>query len=164
MEYHPITKTITDLLKKNNCWFQTFEHVPVRTSEEASRLRPGYILRQGAKALIVRLKNSLGENWFIMLVFPANLKFNAKKIKALIGVNDLRLATEAEVESITNGVKLGGVPPFGKLFNLEVFVDKSLFENHRIIFNAGDRSFSVAMKSEDYRRLVGPKICDITLL
>ena len=39
MKHHPVAKQITDLLANNNCWFETFEHEPVRTSEEASKIR-----------------------------------------------------------------------------------------------------------------------------
>lgn len=65
MDYHSITKTITDLLTQNNCWFKTFEHEPVRTSEEAAKIRPGYTLKQGAKALIVRVKKSETDKKFV---------------------------------------------------------------------------------------------------
>lgn len=37
MDYHPLTKQITDLLTKNNYWFETFQHEPVLTSEEAAK-------------------------------------------------------------------------------------------------------------------------------
>jgi prolyl-tRNA editing enzyme YbaK/EbsC (Cys-tRNA(Pro) deacylase) len=158
MEYHPVTRQITDWLHQNNCWFQTFEHAPARTSEEASKLRPGFTLHQGAKALIVRIQNPQKEERFVMLVYPADLRFDAKKVKSILGVKDLAFATEEEVGSVTGGIQVGGVPPFGNLFGLEVLADESLFANERIIFNAGDRRFSVAMKSEDYRRLVRPKI------
>ena len=59
------------------------------------------------------------------------------------------------------GVEPGGVPPFGNLFALRVIADPTLFENEKIIFNAGDRGFSVAMRSEDYRRLVNPEVVEI---
>jgi prolyl-tRNA editing enzyme YbaK/EbsC (Cys-tRNA(Pro) deacylase) len=158
MEYHPVTKQIIDLLQQNNCWFQIFEHAPVRTSEEAAKLRPGFTLHQGAKALIVKTQNRQKQKSLAMLVFPADLKFDAKKVKSILGVKDLRFATEEEVASLTAGIQAGGVPPFGNLFNLEVFVDESLFGNEKIIFNAGDRRVSIAMKSEDYRKLVNPNI------
>ncbi len=156
--YHPTVKRITDLLATHGCWFETFEHAPVRTSEEATKMRPEYSMHQGAKALIVRVEARDKTKKFVMLVFPADLKFDGKKVKALLDARSVNFATEAEVAEITAGVQVGGVPPFGNLFGLEVFVDESLFGNEKIIFNAGDRSFSVAMKSEDYQKIVQPKI------
>ena len=157
MPYHPVVKKITDLLAEHHVPFRTFEHAPVRTSEEAAALRPEFILRQGAKALIVRAKKG-GEPFFVMLVFPADCKFDSKKAKTAIDVKSISFATEEEVKRITDGVQIGGVPPFGDLFGLPVYADESLFGNDEIIFNAGDRSFSVAMKAGDYRDIVRPTV------
>ncbi len=163
MSYHHVTKQITDLLEQNGCWFQTFEHEPVRTSEEAAKTRPGFTMHQGAKAMIVRALSPEKGKFFAMLVFPGDLRFDSKKAKAILGAKDLTFASEEEVGSLTGGVLVGGVPPFGNLFGLIVLADESLFANEKIIFNAGDRSFSVAMKSEDYKKLVNPKISNFAV-
>lgn len=161
MKYHPVTKEIQNLLTQNNYWFETFEHKPVRTSQEAAKIRDGYTFHQGAKALIVRIKLSKKNKRFVMLVFPADLRFDDQKVKELFGAKDIRFATEEEVFFLTNGVQIGGVPPLGNLFNLEVIVDPELFEQEKIIFNAGDRRFSIGMKSKDYKRLVSPQIVSV---
>ena len=161
MEYHKITKQITDILKENNLWFETFEHESVRTSEEAAKIRPGYDLNQGAKAMIVRVKISESNKKFVMLVLPGDLRFDNSKVKNIFGAKDIRFATESEISEITKGVQVGGVPPFGNLFGLEVIADLKLFENEKIIFNAGDRRFSIAMFSKDYEAVVKPQITSI---
>jgi Ala-tRNA(Pro) deacylase len=153
---HPVTKQITDLLDENQCWYETFEHEPVRTSEEAAQIRTGYELHHGAKAIILRVKKSNANKFFVMLVFPADQKFDKAKVKGYFEAKDIRFATEDEVLDLTNGVQPGGVPPFGNLFDLPLYVAPELFDNERIVFNAGDRRFSVAMESADYQRLVDP--------
>ncbi len=160
MEYHPLVEKIKTLLTERSCWFETFEHEPVRTSEEAAKVRSGYVLHQGAKALIVKAKKN-ADGVFVMLVIPGDSRFDGEKVRKLLGTKELRFATEDEVSEITQGVVVGGVPPFGNLFNLEVIVDSKLLENEKIIFNAGDRRFSISMKSADYINLVKPKIADI---
>ena len=162
MKYHPVTEKITSLLSKNKFWFETFEHGPVRTSEEAAKLRTGYKLNQGAKAIIVRGKEAGVGKKFVMLVFPGDKKFDAVKIKEQFNISDISFASEAQVGKITQGVLPGGVPPFGNLFGLDVIMDKGVLDNEKIVFNAGDRCFSVAMKSADYVTLVIPKIGSIT--
>lgn len=162
MTYHKSANQIVTLLKQNNIWFETFEHAPVKTSEEAAKTRPGYTLEQGAKALIVRAKTK-EEKIFVMLVMPAHLRLDTKKAKQYLLSKDLRFATEEEVVQITNGIQVGGVPPFGNLCNIKVIVDPKLFLNEKIVFNAGDRSFSIAMKSEDYKNIVKPEITNITV-
>ena len=158
MTYHSVVQKIIDQLKQNNFWFETFEHEPVQTSEQAALTRPGYTLHQGAKAMIVKIYKSKTEAKFVMLVFPADQKFDSAKVKEALGVKNIRFATEIEVGELTGGVQVGGVPPFGNLFGLDVYADPSLFENEKIVFNAGDRGFSVAMKSEDYKKIVAPEV------
>jgi len=161
MEYHPVVEKIKNILVAGDCWFEMFEHEPVRTSEEAAKIRTGYNLHQGAKAIIIRVKNSESDKRFVMLVFPADLKFDDSKVKTATNTKNIRFASEQEVSSITGGVEVGGVPPFGNLFDLEVITDNKLFENEKIIFNAGDRGFSIAMKSADFKKLVKPKLAEI---
>lgn len=164
MDYHPVVNQIVELLRNSRLWFETFEHQPVRTSEEAAGVRTGYSIHQGAKAIIIKIERSKREKFFAMLVFPADFRFDSKKVKKYFSAQSFRFATEEEVKSLIGGVIPGGVPPFGNLFNLEVLVDEKLFENEKIIFNAGDQRFSVAIRSEDYRKLVNPKITSFVLL
>ncbi|HEY1835991.1 MAG TPA: YbaK/EbsC family protein [Candidatus Saccharimonadales bacterium] len=150
MTEHTIGQKITSLLQSHSCWFETFKHEPVRTSEQAAATRPGYTLAQGAKI------SGEGKR-FIMLVMPANQKFNSAKVKAVARAKDIRFATEDEVATITNGVMPGGVPPFGNMLGLQVICGSSLFKNEKIVFNAA-RDFSIAMRAADYRKLVQPLV------
>lgn len=157
MTYHQTVQKIKSLLEENHIEFETFEHKPVRTSEEAAEIRPGYTLEHGAKALIVKTKHG-----FLMLVMPAHLRMSGNKVKKHLAVKEVRFATPEEVGEVTRGVQVGGVPPFGNLFNIPVVVDPKLFLNERIVFNAGDRSYSIALSSSDYRKVVPFSEIDIT--
>ncbi|MBI4973600.1 hypothetical protein HZC27_03255 [Candidatus Roizmanbacteria bacterium] len=161
MDYHPVTKQIVDLLNQNHLLYETFVHEPVRTSLDAAKVRHGYSLEQGAKALIVCVKTKEGKE-FVMLVMPAHLRLDTKKAKKYLQIKDLRFATEEEVGKVTGGVLVGGVPPFGNIFHIKTIVDPKLFLNEKIVFNAGDRRYSVAMFSKDYKNLVNPTVVDIT--
>ena len=161
MEYHPTVATITTLLTESGVVFETFEHEAVRTSEEAASIRPGYDINQGAKALIVRVKHPIRGKHFIMLVVPGGKRFSTEKLKRSCGFTDVRFATEGEVADVTAGILPGGVPPFGNLFGITVYSDKTLFNNERIVFNAGDKRFSVAMLASDYQKIVTPEVVDI---
>ena len=59
---------IKELLEKNNIVFQTFEHEPVYTSEQAAKVREKKfgisakkVLKRGAKAMIVQTDNTFVE-------------------------------------------------------------------------------------------------------
>lgn len=164
--YHPVVDAIKRILDTAKVSYKTFEHEPVRTSEEAAATRPEYDLSQGAKALIVRVKRKSVDgvelNEFVQVVVPGDKKFDSKKVKDFFSAKDIRFATEEEVKDITGGVELGGVPPFGNIFGLKVLVDESLFSHEEIIFNAGDRSVSIAMMGEEYKKIVKPETGAIT--
>ena len=134
MEFHPVTLKIENILKEGNFWYERFEHEEVRTSEEAAKVRDGYSIKQGAKALIVRRKRN-GEKDFVMIVVPGDVRFNSKKAKEALSASDIRFASPEEVEEVTGGIVPGGVPPFGNMFDIEVFADKGIFDNEKIIFN-----------------------------
>ena len=167
--YHPIVTTITNLLDAKSISYKTFTHEAVRTSEEAASARPEYSLAQGAKALIVRLKKKTkGEasvdtsgQQFVQLVVPGDKKFSAAKVRRELLSSDVRFATPEEVSQITGGVVPGGVPPFGNLFGLPIYLDETVTRQEEIIFNAGDRRFSIALAPPDYLAVVKPTIVKI---
>lgn len=99
----------------------------------------------------------------MIFVLPADLRLDSKKIKQALNIKGFRFATEEELIQLTNGVQRGALPPFGHFFNLPIYVDKKLLENEKIIFNAGDRRFSVAMKTKDYQELANPQVVDISI-
>lgn len=156
-----VLENIRKLLENNNIQFKEFKHKPVRTSEEADSIRPEYSSSQGAKALILSVKYSKDNRKMIMVVLPGDKRIDSKKLRKLLSCQSFSFASEDEVVKVTNGVLPGGVPPFGNLFGLKVYVDPSLSENEEIIFNAGDRSVSIAMKYTDYENLVNPEIIEI---
>lgn len=127
-DLHAAVGRVKALLDAEACWYETFEHEPVRTSEEAADTRPGYSLRQGAKAIILRVKRSKRDKFFVMLVFPADRRFDAKAVKDYFAARDIRFASADEVAELTGGVQPGGVPPFGNLFDLPLFATPELLK------------------------------------
>lgn len=77
--YHPTALHILNLLKQHNFWYETFEHEPVITSVDAAKLRHGYTISQGAKALIAKVdfKDKKGE--YVMFVLPGDARLDSKK-------------------------------------------------------------------------------------
>ena len=149
-----VFERITELLEGNAAGFRVMEHEPVRTSEQAARVR-GTPLEQGAKALVLKAGDE-----FVMVVISAAVKVDFGKLRAYLGGGKVRFATPEEVAERT-GCQPGGVPPFGNLFGLRVIVDPTLTEHERIDFNAGERTKSVDMRTEDYLRIVSPEIVDV---
>ncbi len=134
--------------------YATQHHEATITSEDASRVR-GVSMHAGAKALVLRGKKTDAHFLFVM---PADLRFDAKKAKALLGEP---VTFAAEPEAVTGCVR-GSVPPFGSVVGLKTYCDARLAENEDIHFNAGSLTDSVTMKYSDYLRIERPEIVDIT--
>ncbi len=160
-KYHPTVQRLINLLEKSHVQFETFEHEAVRTSAEASKVRDGYTEHQGAKAILVKITGA-GKEAFKLLVIPGDMRFSTRKVRKFLRVRDVRFARPEDVDKITEGVKPGGIPPFGNLFGIETIADPKVLENERIVFNAGDRRFSIGMFSKDYRTIAQPRVADIT--
>ena len=146
-----VFEQILALLENHNVPYRLTEHEPVRTSEEAAKIR-GVALKTGAKAMIVRDKDK-----YYLLVLPADKHIDWRRVRAMLHVSNLRLATEEEAENVAH-VKMGSVPPFGNVLGLPTYFDEGLFQNDVIHFNPGSTTHSIAMKSADLRALVSPAV------
>jgi len=161
MQLHPITDKIKQDLDQAGVWFETFHHQPVTTCQEAAQVRPDYNLHQGAKALILKIYPKGGQPpKFVMLVLPGDKKLDKSWLKARLKIRNFRFANHNEVSQLTNGVLPGGIPPLGRYFNLTTYLDPDLMDNQRIVFNAGDRRLSIAMKLSDYLNFSQAKVLD----
>ncbi|MCF7845686.1 MAG: aspartate--tRNA ligase [Candidatus Peribacteraceae bacterium] len=141
---------IVELLESNKIKFEKLEHAPVKTSAEAAQVR-GTTLEQAARALVWKT-----ENGYIQSVCSAAKEVDEAKLKKVAEVKKLELAKPEEVKKIT-GCEIGCVPPFGNLFDLPVFVDKSLEPEEIIVFNAGEHTKSIKMPFADYIKIIGSK-------
>lgn len=146
---------IITLLNHHHIHYTVMDHEPTPTSEDAARIR-GTTPDQGAKALVLRSKGT-----FLMCVLPGNKKADFNKIRMIIGEKKLTLATPDEVKTVT-GCVIGSVPPLGNLFNIPLYVDKTLLKNEKIAFNAGMLTQSILMTTEDYLAITHPTIEDFT--
>ena len=146
-----VFEQILAILEQHHIPYKLTEHEPVRTSEEAARIR-GVPLKTGAKAMIVR-----GKDDYYLLVLPADKQIDWKRVRAMLHLSNLRFASAEEAENIAH-VKMGSVPPFGNILGLPTYFDEGLFENDVVNFNPGSLTHSIAMKSVDLRTLVLPSV------
>ncbi len=150
-----VYEQITAMLKGSHIVFESVEHAAVKTSEEAAKAR-NTPLHAGAKALVM-----FADDKPIMVTIPGDQKVDTKAFKAVFGVKDLRMATPAEVETVT-GVTIGAVPPFGHIFNIPLYMEKNLKENDKIFFNAGLHTKTIEMGESDYEKVAHPTIGDFS--
>lgn len=115
----------------NQSEYELYEHKPVKTSQEADEVRPNFSSNQGAKAIILRAKYAEERDKFVMLVLPGNLRFDNSRVRDLLKAQDYRFADKEEITKETDGVKIGGIPPFGNLFDMQVYADPKILQNEK---------------------------------
>jgi Ala-tRNA(Pro) deacylase len=149
-----IQEKIIKFLRENLVSFETLNHEPVFTSEEAARVR-GLNPEMGAKSLLLR-----ADDQFVLAVLPGDKKLNTKKLKEILKAKNIRFANPEEVEE-KMFCQIGACYPFGNLIDLPMYVDPSLGENEIIAFSPGVHNRSIKIKWADYQRSVEPNLVDI---
>ena len=147
---------LTNLLEAKGVEYDVMKHKPVKTSEEAAEVR-NTPMHMAPKAMILKKKN--GE--FIMVCVPADAQVNLDSVSEVVG-EKVKIASADEVEE-TFTIKVGAVPPFGKLFTMEMYLDKDFWSMDEVVFNAGRRDRSIRMKAKDLIAVSEPnKISETT--
>lgn len=146
----PVRKLI-EFLDKNNIKYNTIIHSPVFTAQEvaASAHIPGNEL---AKTVMVKVDGRMA-----MAVLPASYKVDFDRLKNAAGARSIALASEQEFENMFPECDIGAMPPFGNLYNMEVFEDERLTDDAEIAFSAGSHSELIKLAYADFERLVHPK-------
>lgn len=151
----PLQKLI-DYLEENQVRFTRIIHSTAYTSQVIAHRShiSGNVL---AKTVVLKSP----KKQFIMAVVPANYQVDLEKVSGLHGEN-LVLATEEEFEKLFPCCETGGMPPFGNLFDLPVYVSESLAKSEEIAFNAGNHRELLQMTFADFNRLVKPTIASFS--
>jgi Ala-tRNA(Pro) deacylase len=145
-------KKLKAFLDENNVKYVTVKHSSAYTAQEiaASAHVAG---KKFAKTVIIKIDGKMA-----MAVLPASYQLNFKFLHDIFGTQQVTLATEAEFKYAFPDCEVGAMPPFGNLYDMEVFVAESLAEDEEIVFNAGNHTESIKLKYEDFERLVHPRV------
>ena len=103
-----------------------------------------------------------GDGYYAMAALPADCMIDLEMMATKLGVDRLRLASEAEVARLFPDSEVGAMPPFGKLFNLPLYLDESLADSVNIVFSAGTHRDAIHMSLADFLILEEPMIMSFT--
>jgi Ala-tRNA(Pro) deacylase len=109
--------------------------------------------KEVAKVVIVKV-----DEQFAMTVLPANWTVDLRRLREVFLTKHVRLATENEFKDLFPDCEVGAMPPFGTLYGVPVYVDRSLAEDEEIIFEAGTHSDAIRMRYMDFAALVFPVV------
>ncbi len=153
----PIGK-LTNFLDDQHIKYVTIQHSKAFTAQEvaASAHIPG---KELAKTVIVIIDGEIA-----MAVLPASYRINLGRLKEASSAKQVQLASEEDFKDLFPGCETGAMPPFGNLYDMDVYVEESLMEDEEIAFNAGSHTELLKLSYQDFERLVHPKIARFTTL
>jgi Ala-tRNA(Pro) deacylase len=151
----PVQK-LKEFLDTHGVKYVMIQHSPAFTAQEiaASAHVPG---KELAKTVMVKIDDKMA-----MAVVPASFRVNFDRLREAAGAERVALAGEAEFEDMFPGCEVGAMPPFGNLYDMDVFVSQALAEDDEIAFNAGSHTELMRLAYQDFQKLVGPKVAKIS--
>src|SRR5437763_12780658 len=112
-------KRLIDCLDENKASYEILRQPEAVT---AQRIAQAEHVKGRRYAKVVMVKS--GEE-HLMIVLPAEHLIDLEKLANIVG-KDVSLENEGEFESLFPDCAVGAMPPFGNLYGLPTYVDKSL--------------------------------------
>jgi Cys-tRNA(Pro) deacylase len=129
-------------------------HGPVGSLEEAAAAR-GLEPRQVVKTMVVRLPD--GEHVFVLV--PGDREIAWPKLRALLGVNRLTMASADTAYDVTGYVR-GTITPLGSLTPLRVVADASI--EGRLSLGGGAHGVALTVDAAELVNALSATVADVT--
>lgn len=141
-------------LREKGVGFEVQTHAQAFTMQEvAAALHvPG---NQVAKVVIV-----CADDDKVMAVLPAPYRLNIDRIREIVGAKRARLAREEEFSDMFPDCATGAMPPFGNLYGVPVYADRSMAEEPDMVFRIGTHRETMKVAYADFLRLAQPVVGD----
>lgn len=149
-------KNLCDFLDSHKTRYTTVHHSQAFTAQEIAE-SAHVQSRDFAKTVIVKLDGKLA-----MVVLPASEKVDTDLLGSVSGSKKAEIAGENEFQSHFPKCEIGAMPPFGNLFEMDVYVEEKMAANDNVVFNAGTHTELVQMSMKDFLDLIHPKIVRIS--
>ena len=149
-------KRLIDCLDENKASYEILRHPEAVT---AQRIAQAEHVKGRRYAKVVMVKS--GEE-HLMIVLPAEHLIDLEKLAKIVG-QDVSFENEQEFKSLFPDCAVGAMPPFGNLYGVPTYVDKSLAEEDHIVFEAGTHTEAIKVSYRDYEKIVKPRVEDLAI-
>lgn len=153
-----IVRRLEKLFTERRVKWQVLPHREAFTAPQVAQTShvPGRLL---AKVVVVHEATGT----FLMAVVPATDHVDLGTLIYMTGRSIDRLATEHEMSWLFPDCEVGAMPPFGRLYDMEMYVDSVFHDHDDIWFQAGNHHEVVRMSFGDFRKAAGPFSGEYTL-
>ncbi len=146
-------KKVFDALKKLDISFQIYDHLPIRTSDDAFLLPEDV---EGGKCKNLFLRNNEGTNHYLVILelkSRCDLNFLAHKL------NEKRLGFASEDRLMRYlGVPSGSVSPFnllnGQGKDVFIIVESGLLHYEKLVFHPNENTATLVLSVKDFMKFL----------
>ncbi len=142
--------------EQNNIPYEVILHEEVYSAQELAQA-----LHTSGKKL-VKVVIVKADGVYRMAVLAASRRIDLPALKACIKSKTISLATEEEIKDLFPEAETGAMPPFGNIYNLEVWADAGLRDEKYITFNAGTHYEAFRMLYADFELLARPLVASFS--
>jgi Ala-tRNA(Pro) deacylase len=151
-----IPRRLIDCLNQNNVEYEILRHAEAMTAQRIAEVEH---VKGRHQAKVVMLKSG---DQHLMMVLQADHYIDLEKVEKVVG-KPVSFDHEEEFKSLFPDCVVGAMPPFGNLYGLPTYVDKSLSEQNYIVLEAGTHRDAIMMSYRDYEKVVKPKVADLAI-
>ena len=144
-------------LTDQHIYFEVQEHRQVYTMQEVAAT----LHERGERVAKVFIAWVDGKP--MMLVLPAPAQVDLDRVRGMLKAKEARRAREFEFAQTFADCDVGAMPPLGNVYQVPVYIDRSLVAEPYIIFQAGTHHTTMKIAMSDYQRLVKPVVGDFVL-
>jgi Ala-tRNA(Pro) deacylase len=151
-----IPRRLIDCLNESKIGYETLQHPEAVTAQRIAQVEH---VKGRHHAKVVMVKSGEAH---VMVVLPADHQIDPEKAAKVIG-QGVSLDTEQEFKSLFPDCAVGAMPPFGNLYDVPTYVDKSLSGQDYIVFEAGTHTDAIKLSYRDYEKIVKPQVEDLAI-
>ena len=151
-----IPKRLIDCLNESKAGYEILHHPEAIT---AQRIAQAEHVKGRHHAKVVMVKS--GEE-HVMAVLSADHQIDLEKAAKAMR-KAVSLDSEKEFKSLFPDCAVGAMPPFGNLYDVPTYVDKSLAQEDYIVFEAGTHTDAIKLSYLDYEKIVKPEVADLAI-
>lgn len=135
--------------------FEELHHADTDTAQDLAQ-REHFTGHRVAKVVVV-----FADDKPVELVLPASRRVSLARVRKILGAEDARLASEAEMTALFTGCEPGAVAPV-RYSDIPVLMDRSLKVEGPILFQAGTHHDALRLDFADWYEMVHPQVATFT--
>ena len=105
-----------------------------------------------AKGVLIRAGDG-----YVLAVLPATHRVDLERLGEILGLPQVRLATEEELERVFDDCERGASPPFGRRYGVSTVVDASPAGASEIVVEGNTRHEDIRLRYRDYEAIEAPR-------